>query len=351
MEILAVVRFDRFVACRRGAGGVFPSHRRPGGRRTGRRGCPAPDVPAAGWSTSSCRRSRNGSRQSKGKIRADVAHEQAAGDGVPRVGAVVPAGGRRDQEAVPVGERAGAPAVGDRTGVVVAVRLRRRAGHRRTPRRCCSARGWPGPGSGSSSRCGTGPSRAVFAALDAAFRLLGGAPTYILTDNEKSVTVEHVARIPVRNQQVVAFARFYGVTVHTCEVRDPASQGWGGEHRETGEGRHRPDRHQPRRRVRLLRRPGGGVHRVHGDGERPDPPDHEAGPGRHAGTGTAPAAPGAGAAAHGHVRGNPDGGGEHPDGVLPGRVVLGAAHPARGDGVGPLPRRRPGRTGGDRARR
>jgi len=65
----------------------------------------------------------------------------------------------------------------------------------------------------------------VFAALDATFRLLGGAPTYVLTDNEKSVTVEHVARIPVRNQQMVAFARFYGVTVHTCEVRDPASKG------------------------------------------------------------------------------------------------------------------------------
>ena len=65
----------------------------------------------------------------------------------------------------------------------------------------------------------------VFAALDASFRLLGGAPTYVLTDNEKSVTVEHVARIPVRNPQVVGFARFYGVTVHTCEVRDPASKG------------------------------------------------------------------------------------------------------------------------------
>jgi hypothetical protein len=65
----------------------------------------------------------------------------------------------------------------------------------------------------------------VFAALDTTFRLLGGAPTYVLTDNEKSVTVEHVARIPVRNQQVVAFARHYGVTVHTCMPRDPASKG------------------------------------------------------------------------------------------------------------------------------
>ena len=65
----------------------------------------------------------------------------------------------------------------------------------------------------------------MFAALDATFRLVGGAPTYVLTDNEKTVTIEHVARIPVRNQQVVAFARYYGVTVHTCEVRRPGQQG------------------------------------------------------------------------------------------------------------------------------
>lgn len=65
----------------------------------------------------------------------------------------------------------------------------------------------------------------VFAALDSTFRLLGGAPTFVLTDNEKSVTVEHVARIPVRNQQVVSFARHYSVTVHTCQPADPASKG------------------------------------------------------------------------------------------------------------------------------
>jgi transposase len=39
----------------------------------------------------------------------------------------------------------------------------------------------------------------VFAALDTCFRLLGGVPTYVLTDNEKTVTVEHVAGISVRN--------------------------------------------------------------------------------------------------------------------------------------------------------
>ncbi|MCV7559557.1 DDE-type integrase/transposase/recombinase, partial [Micrococcus luteus] len=44
----------------------------------------------------------------------------------------------------------------------------------------------------------TAPS--VFAALDRCFRLIGGAPTYVLTDNEKTVTVSHVAGVPVRNQ-------------------------------------------------------------------------------------------------------------------------------------------------------
>ena len=69
----------------------------------------------------------------------------------------------------------------------------------------------------------TAPS--VFAALDRSFRIIGGAPTYVLTDNEKTVTVSHVAGVPVRNQQTVAFARHYGVTVLTCQPADPASKG------------------------------------------------------------------------------------------------------------------------------
>jgi len=65
----------------------------------------------------------------------------------------------------------------------------------------------------------------VFAALDVTFRRLGGAPTYVLTDNEKTVTIEHVAGMAVRNPQMVAFARHYGVSVLTCEPADPASKG------------------------------------------------------------------------------------------------------------------------------
>ena len=65
----------------------------------------------------------------------------------------------------------------------------------------------------------------VFAALDVTLRRLGGCPTYVLTDNEKTVTVEHIAGIAVRNTQVVSWARHYGVTVHTCEPADPATMG------------------------------------------------------------------------------------------------------------------------------
>ncbi len=53
----------------------------------------------------------------------------------------------------------------------------------------------------------------VFAAVDVALRRIGGVPTYLLTDNERTVTVEHVAGIPVRNAAAVEFGRHYGLTV------------------------------------------------------------------------------------------------------------------------------------------
>ena len=65
----------------------------------------------------------------------------------------------------------------------------------------------------------------VWAALDVALRRAGGVPAYLLTDNEKTVTVEHVAGIPVRNQGAVEFSRHYGLTVATCVPYDPASKG------------------------------------------------------------------------------------------------------------------------------
>ena len=65
----------------------------------------------------------------------------------------------------------------------------------------------------------------VISALDRCFRLLGGAPTYVLTDNEKTVTTRHVARIAVRNPQIVSMGVYYGVSVRTCLPADPESKG------------------------------------------------------------------------------------------------------------------------------
>jgi hypothetical protein len=65
----------------------------------------------------------------------------------------------------------------------------------------------------------------VVMALDRALRLFGGAPTYALTDNEKTVSVDHVAGIAVRNPRIVNVARHYGLSIATCVPADPQSKG------------------------------------------------------------------------------------------------------------------------------
>lgn len=65
----------------------------------------------------------------------------------------------------------------------------------------------------------------VIACLDTMLRRFGGAPTYGLSDNEKTVTSGHIAGIPVRNQDMVAASRHYGLTIATCERADPESKG------------------------------------------------------------------------------------------------------------------------------
>jgi hypothetical protein len=61
--------------------------------------------------------------------------------------------------------------------------------------------------------------------LDTTFRRLGGVPTYALTDNEKTVTLEHIAGVPVRHPELAAFGRHYGLTIATCLPADPQSKG------------------------------------------------------------------------------------------------------------------------------
>jgi hypothetical protein len=65
----------------------------------------------------------------------------------------------------------------------------------------------------------------VIGCLDATLRAFGGAPTYALTDNEKPVTVTHVARIAVRHPTLVGASRHYGLTIATCVPADPQSKG------------------------------------------------------------------------------------------------------------------------------
>jgi hypothetical protein len=65
----------------------------------------------------------------------------------------------------------------------------------------------------------------VVMALDRALRAFGGAPTYALTDNERTVSIDHVCGIAVRNPQIVSVARHYGLTIATCVPADPQSKG------------------------------------------------------------------------------------------------------------------------------
>jgi transposase len=69
----------------------------------------------------------------------------------------------------------------------------------------------------------------LVACLDATLRIIGGAPTYLLTDNAKTVTVDRVAGVPVRHPEMVALGRHYGCKVETCRPFDPESKG-GAEH-------------------------------------------------------------------------------------------------------------------------
>ncbi len=62
-------------------------------------------------------------------------------------------------------------------------------------------------------------------AIDRALRAFGGASSYALTENERTVSVDHVCGIAVRNPTIVAVGRHYGLTVATCVPADPQSKG------------------------------------------------------------------------------------------------------------------------------
>jgi transposase len=64
----------------------------------------------------------------------------------------------------------------------------------------------------------------ILSSLDTTLRRTGGVPTYALTD-EKTVSVDHVARITARNPEILEVGRHYGMTIRTCVPADPRSKG------------------------------------------------------------------------------------------------------------------------------
>lgn len=65
----------------------------------------------------------------------------------------------------------------------------------------------------------------VLTCVDNTLRRLGGAPTYLLTDNERTLTSDRVAGVPVRHPELVAAGRHYGLKVETCVPQDPETKG------------------------------------------------------------------------------------------------------------------------------
>jgi transposase len=65
----------------------------------------------------------------------------------------------------------------------------------------------------------------VLVCLDRTLRKIGAVPTYALTDNERTVSMDRVAGVSVRHPEVVAFGGHYGLRIVTCVPADPESKG------------------------------------------------------------------------------------------------------------------------------
>ncbi len=65
----------------------------------------------------------------------------------------------------------------------------------------------------------------VIACVDATLCRFQGVPTYGLSDNEKTLTLDHIARIVVRHPTMVEVGRYYGLTLASCVPADPQSKG------------------------------------------------------------------------------------------------------------------------------
>ena len=65
----------------------------------------------------------------------------------------------------------------------------------------------------------------LISCIDVMFRTIGGCTTYLLTDNEKTVTTDHVCGVAIRHPIIVSAATHYGCAIETCVPYDPQSKG------------------------------------------------------------------------------------------------------------------------------
>ena len=114
----------------------------------------------------------------------------------------------------------------------------------------------------------------VVIGLDRALRRFDGVPTYALTDNEKTVTVDHVCGIAVRNPTIVEVSRHYGLTIATCEPADPQSKGGSEATVKIAKADLVPTDHNLREEYADFAAVRGGVRAVHGRGQHAAAPGH-----------------------------------------------------------------------------
>ena len=60
--------------------------------------------------------------------------------------------------------------------------------------------------------------------IDTALRRFGGCPTYALSDNERTLTTGHIAGIAIREAEMVAVGRYYGLSVCRMTLRPRAGR-------------------------------------------------------------------------------------------------------------------------------
>ena len=179
----------------------------------------------------------------------------------------------------------------------------------------------------------------LIACLDQCLRRFGGVPTYALTDNEKTVTTDIVARIPVRHPELVKMGRHYGLSIATCVVADPESKGGSEATVRIAEADLVPTEANLLPAYKSFGELAAACEAFCDQVNARAAPVHPARPGRDAGRGAHEVAPFARAPLYRRLRCGPHRRGQHPGDRLRRGPVLGAVPAARRGRLGPPPRR------------